>query len=99
MILMYMKTKELGYKENQRIQTIYFEDPQGNDRRQVPKIWEKFVIRADRPDKLEVEPEEEADRNQKGPYILHSEAIKMTDKKTNFWIQKRKRNWECNWDC
>ena len=52
----------------------------------MPKIWEKFVIRADRPDKLEVEPEEEADRNQKGPYILHSEAIKMTDKKTNFWI-------------
>jgi len=32
----------------------------------------QFFIRADRPEK----PEEEADRNQKGPYILYNELIK-----------------------
>jgi hypothetical protein len=56
----------------------------------VPIILEKFFIRADRPEKLEVEPDEEADRNQKGPYILHSEVIKavkeMTVKKANVRI-------------
>jgi hypothetical protein len=56
----------------------------------VPKIWEKFFIRADRPEKLEVEHEEEADINKKGPYILHSEVIKaikqMTDKKADVRI-------------
>jgi hypothetical protein len=50
----------------------------------------QFFIRADRPKKLEVEPEEEADRNQEGPYILHSEVIKaikeMTYKKANVWV-------------
>jgi hypothetical protein len=49
-----------------------------------------FFIRADRLEKLEVEPEEEADGNRKVPYILHSEVIKaimeMTDKKANVWI-------------
>lgn len=56
----------------------------------MPKIWEEFFIRADRQEKLEVEPDEEADRNQEGPYTLHSEVIKdikeITDKKANVWI-------------
>jgi len=41
--LMYMKTKELGWKGTQRIQNIGIEDSQGNrivDQRQVLKIWE-----------------------------------------------------------
>ena len=41
--LMYMKTKELGWKENQGIQNIGLEDSQGNrivEQSQVLKIWE-----------------------------------------------------------
>jgi len=44
--LMYMKTKELGWKETQEIQNIGIEDSQGNrivDQRQVLKIWEYYV--------------------------------------------------------
>jgi hypothetical protein len=43
--LMYMKTKELGWKENHGIQNIDIEDSQGNiiiDQRQVLKIWENY---------------------------------------------------------
>jgi hypothetical protein len=41
--LMYMKTKELGWKENHGIQNIGIEDSQGNiiDQRLVLQIWEK----------------------------------------------------------
>ena len=41
--LMYMKTKELGWKDTQGIQNIDTEDSQGNrivDQKQVLKIWE-----------------------------------------------------------
>jgi len=44
--LMYMKTKELGWKENQRIQNIGIEYSQENrivDQRQVLKVWENYV--------------------------------------------------------
>jgi hypothetical protein len=44
--LMYMKTKELGWKENHGIQNIGIEDSQGNiiiDQRPVLKIWETYV--------------------------------------------------------
>ena len=44
--LMYMKTKELGWKETQGIQNIGIEDSQGNrivDQRQVLKMWENYV--------------------------------------------------------
>jgi hypothetical protein len=44
--LMYMKTKELGWKETQGIQNIGIEDSQGDrivDQRQVLKIWENYV--------------------------------------------------------
>ena len=43
--LMYMKTKELGWKENQGIQNIGIEDSQGNkivEQSQVLKIWENY---------------------------------------------------------
>ena len=43
---MYMKIKELGWKEAQGIQNIGMEDSQGNrivDQSQVLKIWENYV--------------------------------------------------------
>ena len=42
---MYMKTKELGWKENQGIQNTGIEDSQGNrivEQSQVLKIWENY---------------------------------------------------------
>jgi hypothetical protein len=89
---MYMKTKELGWKENHGIQNIGIEDSQGNiiiDQRRVLQIWENYITelydRANPPEHLEVETEDEVDEDEKGPYILQSElekAIKETrDKK------------------
>jgi len=59
---MYMKTKELVWKENQGIQNIGIEDSQGNrivDQRKVMKIWENYVTELDdrpnRPETLEGE--------------------------------------------
>jgi hypothetical protein len=61
---MYMKTKELGWKETQGIQNIGIEDSEGNriiDQKQVLNIWENYVTelydRPNRPETLEVEPE------------------------------------------
>jgi hypothetical protein len=90
--LMYRKAKELNWKDNNGIRTVGFEDSQGNiivDQKQVLKIWESFVAelydRANRPENLNVEPEEEVVADHKGPHILRSEvekAIKeMRDKK------------------
>ncbi|PNF31033.1 hypothetical protein B7P43_G17897 [Cryptotermes secundus] len=77
--LMYMKTKELGWKENHGIQNVGIDDFQGNRtvyQRQVLKIWEKYITemydRPNRPETLEVEPEEVVDTDGKGPYILQS---------------------------
>jgi coenzyme F420-reducing hydrogenase alpha subunit len=62
--LMYMKTKELGWKEDHGIQNIGIKDSQGNitiDQRQVLQIWENYISElydgANRPEHLEVEPE------------------------------------------
>jgi uncharacterized membrane-anchored protein len=62
--LMYMKTKELGWKENHGIQNIGIEDSQGNiiiDQRRVLQIWDKYITelydRANRSEHLEIEPE------------------------------------------
>jgi len=89
--LMHMKMKELGWKETQGIQNIGIEDSKGNrivEQSQVLKIWENFITelydRPNRPETLEVEPEEEVDTDEKGPYILQSEvekAIKETRNK------------------
>ena len=50
---MYVKTKELGWKETQGTQNNGIEDSQGNrivDQRQVLKIWENYVTELyDRP--------------------------------------------------
>jgi hypothetical protein len=46
----------------------------------VLKIWENYITelydRPNRPETLEVEPEEEVDTDEKGPYILQSEVDK-----------------------
>jgi len=88
--LIYMKTKELGWKETQGIQNIGIEDSQGNrivDQKQVLKIWENYVTelynRPNRRETLEVEPEEEVDTDEKGPYILQSEVQKAVKEMRN----------------
>jgi hypothetical protein len=49
-------------------------------RRHVLKIWEdyiaKFYNQPNRPENLEVEPEEEGDADEKYPYVLQSEVEK-----------------------
>jgi len=81
--LMYMKTRELGWKETQGFQNIGIEDSQGNriiQQIQVLKIWENYITelydRPNRPENLDVEPEDEVDTGEKGSYILQSEVEK-----------------------
>ena len=81
--MMYMKTNEIGWKETQGIQNIGIEDSQRNrivEQNQVLKILENYITelynRPNRPETLEVEPEEEVDTDEKGPYILQSEVEK-----------------------
>ena len=81
--LMCMTTKELGWKETQGIQNIGIEDSKENsivDQSQVLKIWENYITelcdRTNRPGTLDVEPGEEVDTDEKGPYILQSEVEK-----------------------
>jgi len=85
--LMYMKTKELGWKETQGIQDIGIQDSQGNrivDQRHVLKVWEDYVTELhNQPETLEVEPEEEVDTDEKGPYILQSEVEKAIKEMRN----------------
>ena len=85
-----MKTKELGWKETQETQNTGIEDFQRNRRveqSQVLKIWEKYITelhdRPNRPETLEVEPEEEVDADKKGPYILQSEVEKAIKEMRN----------------
>jgi hypothetical protein len=87
---MYMKTKELGWKEIQGIQNICNEDFQGNriiEQNQVLKIWENCITelydRPNRPETLEVETEEEVDTDEKGPHILQSEVEKVIKEMRN----------------
>jgi hypothetical protein len=75
--LMYMKTKELGWKETKGIRNIGFKDYQGNrivEPNQVLKILENYITepynRPNLPKTLEVEHEEEVDADEKSPNIL-----------------------------
>jgi len=70
--LMYMMTKELVWRDTQGIQNNGIEDSQGNrivDQKKVLKIWENYVKelydRPNRPETLEVEPEEKVDTDGK----------------------------------
>ena len=85
-----MKTKELGWKETQGIQNIGIEDSQGNrivEQSQVLKVWENYITelhgRPNRPQTLEVEPEEEVDTDEKGSYILKREVGKAIKEMRN----------------
>jgi hypothetical protein len=89
-VMMYMRTKELGWKETQRIQNIGIKDSQENrivEQSQVLKIWENYITelydRPDQPETLEVEREEEVDTDEKGPYILQSEVEKAIKEMRN----------------
>jgi hypothetical protein len=90
--LMNRKAKEFDRKETNGIQTVGIENSQGNvivDKKQVLKMWEIYVEelydRDNRPENLNVEPEEEVDEDHKGLHILRSEVEKvikeMRDKK------------------
>jgi hypothetical protein len=71
--MIYIKTKEQGWKESHGIQNNGIEHSKGSkvvDERQVLKILEN------RPENLEVEPEKEVDADEKGPYSLQSEVKK-----------------------
>ena len=85
--LMYMKTKELGGKDTQGIQNIGIKDSQGNRIVDQRQIWENYVTelhdRPNRPETLEVEPEEEVYTDEKGPYILQSEVQKAIKEMRN----------------
>jgi hypothetical protein len=85
--LMYMKTKDLGWKEIQGNQNIGIEVSQGNrivEESQVLKILENYITeqydRINRQETLAVEPEEEVDTHEKGPYILQIEVEKVPRK-------------------
>ena len=51
------------------------------------KIWENYVTelydRPNRPETLKVEPEEEVDKDKKGPYVLQSEVEKAIKEMRN----------------
>jgi hypothetical protein len=81
--LVYMKKKELGWKENHRILKVGIEESKGNimvDKRKILKILDNYITElCDRPNRLEnleVEPKKEVDADEKGPYILQSEVEK-----------------------
>ena len=53
----------------------------------MQKIWENYVTelydRPNRPETLDIEPEEEVDTDEKGPYILQSEVGKAIKEMRN----------------
>ena len=89
--LMYMKMKEVGWKEKHGIQNTGTKDSKGNirvDKRKVLKIWENYITelydQPNQPENLEVETEEEEDPDKKGPCTLQTEvkqAIKELEKR------------------
>ena len=66
------------------------------------KIWENYVIelydQTNRPETLEVEPEEEVDTDKKGPYILQSEVEEVIKEMRNRKAQVIGRRWFENID-
>jgi len=75
-----MKTKELGWKETQGVQNTGIEDSQGNrtvqesQSEKLGELYYKTIDRPFRPEILEVDPGEEVNTDEKGPYILQSEV-------------------------
>jgi hypothetical protein len=88
--LLYIKTKELDWKETQEIQNIGIQNSQRNIivvLNQVLTIWESYISevydRPYRPESLEVEPEEEVDTDEKGSCILQCEVEKAIKEMRN----------------
>jgi len=80
--LMYMKMKEVGWKEKQGIQNSGTKDSKGNirvDKRKIMKIFENHITeiynQPNQPENLEVELEEKEDVNKKGPYTLQNAVV------------------------
>ena len=80
---MYMNTKELDWKETQGMQNTSIEDSEGNRIVGQSQVLKELYDRPNRPETLEVEPEEEVDTDQKGPYILQSEEEKAIKEMRN----------------
>ena len=81
---MNVKTKELVWKENHGIQNIWIEDSTRNiivGRGQVLRIWENYITELydqyNWTENEEVNPEEEVDADEKGPFILQREVKKL----------------------
>jgi len=79
--LICMKKREICWKETHGIQILGIIDPQGNmkdGQRHILQILESYVTelydRTYRPKNLEVETEEEVDRDEKYPYYLYSKV-------------------------
>lgn len=75
--LMYVKTKEIRWKENHGIQNVDIKDSLGNiigDQRQVLRIYKNYITepynQPNQPKNLDVEPEKEVDADQKGHYYF-----------------------------
>ena len=80
---MYMNTKELDWKETQGMQNTSTEDSEGIRIVRQSQVLKELYDRPNRPETLEVEPEEEVDTDQKGPYILQSEEEKAIKEMRN----------------
>lgn len=81
--MMYAKVKELGWKEHHGIRTRETEDKTGNivrGEKEVQAVWENYIEelydKANRPDEMGLEPEEDIEEDDKGPGILQSEVEK-----------------------
>ena len=80
---MYLKTKELGWKENHEIQNTGTENSKRNiieENSQILNIWENNITELydhpNWPENLEAEHEDEVDTDVEGPHILWSEMEK-----------------------
>jgi len=74
---LYLKTKELGWKENHEIQNTGTKNSKRNiivEKSQVLKIWENYITelydQPKRPENVEAEHEEEVDTDMEGHHIF-----------------------------
>jgi hypothetical protein len=82
-----MKKRELGWRENHGIQNIGIEYSTGDiivGKRQVLNIWKNHILelydRTNRPENLEVEPEEEVDTKEKALIFCEVKWKKLSRK-------------------
>ena len=85
---MYLKTKELGWKENHEIQNTGTKNSKRNiieEKSQVLKIWENYITglydQPKWPENVEAEHEDEVDTDKEGHHILQSEVEKKLSRR------------------